>query len=192
MTSEDCLLRVDQANCRINRRAQLRVTHFSLRQGEHWCLFGGNGTGKTLLANLIAGKRIESGSYVTYREEMDPGRDIVMVSFEEQQRLWQRDNRLDMSEYSDRAEDIGTTVSKLLLSGLTADADLPNAYQSVVEHLDLGMFLDKGIRFLSSGQIRRALIGRALIAAVGDTRKLVVFDDPLESIDKGSRQRIIE
>ena len=41
-----------------------------------------------------------------------------MVSFEEQQRLWQRDNRLDMSEYSDRAEDPGTTVMQLLRSAL--------------------------------------------------------------------------
>ena len=58
MTFEDCLLRVDHASCRINRQSQLRVSHFSVRQGEHWCLFGGNGSGKTLLANLIAGKRL--------------------------------------------------------------------------------------------------------------------------------------
>ena len=94
MTFEDYLLRVDHASCRINRQSQLRVTHFSVRQGEHWCLLGGNGSGKTLLANLIAGKRLESGSYVTYREGLEPGRDIVLVSFEEQQRLWQRHARL--------------------------------------------------------------------------------------------------
>ena len=71
MSSQDCLLRVDHASCRINRQSQLRVTDFSLRQGEHWCLLGGNGAGKTLLANLIAGKRLESGNYVTYREGLD-------------------------------------------------------------------------------------------------------------------------
>ena len=192
MSSQDCLLRVDHASCRINRQSQLRVTDFSLRQGEHWCLFGGNGAGKTLLANLIAGKRLESGKYVTYREGLDPGRDIVMVSFEEQQRLWQRDNRLDMSEYSDRAKDPGTTVMQLLRSGLASDDGLSDAYESIVDQLDLKKLLYQGIRFLSSGQIRRALIGRALIAAVGDARKLIVLDDPLESIDNASRQRIID
>ena len=192
MTSEDCLLRIDQASCRINRHSHLRVSHFSLRQGEHWCIFGSNGSGKTLLASLIAGKRPESGSYVTYREELKPRRDIVMVSFEEQQRLWQRDNRLDISEYSDRAEDPGTTVHQLLQSGLAAGAALPDAHESIVEQLDLGKLLHSGIRFLSSGQIRRALIGRALIAAVGETLKLVVLDDPLESIDRESRQQIID
>ncbi|MEE3086696.1 MAG: ATP-binding cassette domain-containing protein, partial [Pseudomonadota bacterium] len=189
MSSQDCLLRVDHASCRINRQSQLRVTDFSLRQGEHWCLFGGNGAGKTLLANLIAGKRLESGKYVTYREGLDSGRDIVMVSFEEQQRLWQRDNRLDMSEYSDRAKDPGTTVMQLLRSGLASDDGLSDAYESIVDQLDLKKLLYQGIRFLSSGQIRRALIGRALIAAVGDARKLIVLDDPLESIDNASRQR---
>ena len=147
MTSEDCLLRVDHASCRINRQSQLRVSHFSVRQGEHWCLFGGNGSGKTLLANLIAGKRLESGSYVTYREGLEPGRDIVLVSFEEQQRLWQRDNRLDMSEYSDRAEDPGTTVSQLLRSGLAAGDGLSDAYDSIVEQLDLDKLLLKGSGF---------------------------------------------
>ncbi|MCH8175477.1 MAG: ATP-binding cassette domain-containing protein, partial [Proteobacteria bacterium] len=93
------LLIVKQALCRIGRRAVLKIDRFEVASGEHWCLFGPNGAGKTLLANLISGKRVESGSYVRYRGGFDPALDIHVVSFEEQQRLWQRDNRLDISEY---------------------------------------------------------------------------------------------
>lgn len=184
------LLQVTDALCRVNRQALLRVPDFSISPGEHWCLFGRNGAGKSVLAALLAGNRVESGSYVTYREGFEPARDILLVSFEEQQRLWQRDNRLDMSEYSDRAQDHGTLVRELLLSGLDAGAAVPPETEMIVEQLVLQRLLEKGIRFLSSGQIRRAMIARALVAAVGKPNKLVVLDDPLESIDKDSRQRI--
>jgi molybdate transport system ATP-binding protein len=184
------LLQVSDALCRINRQALLRVPQFSIKPGEHWCLFGRNGAGKSVLAALLAGKRVESGSYVAYRDGFEPARDILLVSFEEQQRLWQRDDRLDMSEYSDRAQDSGTLVRELLHSGLEADAEVPPETEMIIEQLALQPLLEKGIRFLSSGQIRRALIARALVAAVGKPNKLVVLDDPLESIDKDSRQRI--
>ena len=189
--SSQPLIQVSNALCRVNRHALLRVASLSIHPGEHWCLFGRNGSGKSVLAALIAAKRVESGTYVSYRKEFDPARDILMVSFEEQQRLWARDNRLDMSEYSDRAEDRGTLVRELLYSGLAAGADAPGQADHIIEQLALQALLDKGIRFLSSGQIRRALIGRALIAGAGNPDKLVVLDDPLESIDKDSRQRII-
>ena len=58
---------VKQALCRIGRHAVLKIDHFEVASGEHWCLFGSNGAGKTLLANLISGKRVESGSYVCYQ-----------------------------------------------------------------------------------------------------------------------------
>ncbi len=185
------LIAVENALCRIGRRAVMRISEFSVNQGEHWCLFGPNGAGKSVLAGLLAGKRTETGSYVQYTEGFDPARDCQFVSFEEQQRLWQQDNRLDMSEYSERAEDKGTLVEVLIRSGREAANDDETVFLQLVAQLNLQEILQKGIRFLSSGQIRRALIARALYAASGDKHKLVIFDDPLEAIDKDSRQRII-
>jgi molybdate transport system ATP-binding protein len=92
------LVTVNNALCRIDRNKLLQVRRFEVAQGEHWCIFGGNGSGKSVLARLIAGDRVESNNYVSYRDGFDPRQDIFVVSFEEQQRLWQRDNRLDISE----------------------------------------------------------------------------------------------
>lgn len=188
MTSST-LLRIDNALCRVNRQAVLKIEKFEIGSGQHWCLFGPNGAGKSLLAALLAGKRRESGSYVQYTDDFEPGRDCLTVSFEEQQRLWQQDNRLDMSEYSERVEDRGTVVADLILSARTAAAN-PELHDDLVTQLQLQGLLHKGIRFLSSGQIRKVLIARALYAAVGDENKLLILDEPLEAIDRDSRQRI--
>ncbi|MCG8415293.1 MAG: ATP-binding cassette domain-containing protein [Pseudomonadales bacterium] len=185
------LVRVENALCRIGRRAVMRISEFTINEGEHWCLFGPNGAGKSVLASLIAGQRTETGSYVRYAEGFDPTRDCLFVSFEEQQRLWQQDNRLDMSEYSERAEDKGTVVDVLIRSGRAGTSEDETLFLKLVAQLNLQEILQKGIRFLSSGQIRRVLIARALYAATGGTHKLVILDDPLEAIDKDSRQRII-
>lgn len=181
------LLRVSNAVCRVNRKAVLEVADFTIRAGEHWCLFGANGSGKTQFASLLSGQRRESGSYVQYGDEtcdFDPLRDCLFVSFEEQQKLWARDNRLDMSEYDARAEDRGTLVSSLIASARPNDARDDSLLKALVEKLQLEDLVEKGIRFLSSGQLRKVLIARALYGATVGVPKLVVLDDPMESIDR--------
>ena len=108
------LVSIDNAQCRITRQALLVIEHFAIEPGQHWCLFGPNGCGKTLLANLLAGKRLESSSYVSYGPNFDPVLDLHIVSFEEQQRLWARDNRFDISDFSGDAQDKGTVVEDLI------------------------------------------------------------------------------
>ncbi len=186
------LISVKAALCRVGRRAVLKIDRFELANGEHWCLFGPNGAGKTLLANLLSGNRIESGNYVCYQPGFDPALDIYQVSFEEQQRLWQRDNRLDISEYSDKAEDAGTVVLQLITAARAQQEQDPGLLDELLSQLDLNSLLDKGIRFLSSGQIRKVLIARALYAKRAGVCKLLIFDDPLESIDKDSQTRIAQ
>ena len=110
------LLRVNDAICRLGLHKVLHIDELVVEQGQHWCFFGPNGAGKSVLASLLASKRIESGKYVQYAEGFQPSRDIHIVSFEEQQKLWQRDNRLDVSEYSADAEDSGTLVWELIQS----------------------------------------------------------------------------
>lgn len=184
------LIVVNNALCRIGRHLVLRIDRFEIGEGQHWCVFGLNGSGKSLLANLIAGKRVESGKYVSYADHFDPSRDIHIVSFEEQQRLWQRDNRLDISEYSDNAQDKGTLVEQLIRITRSSEHQDDALFGELIEQLDLNSVVDQGIRFLSSGQIRRVLIARALYAHRRAVTKLLILDDPLESIDKDSQQRI--
>ena len=184
------LIQVNNAMCRVGRHKVLSIESFRIEQGQHWCLFGPNGAGKTLLSNLIAAKRNESGKYVTYCSNFLPVRDIHIVSFEEQQKLWQKDNRLDISEYSEDAHDAGTQVVELIRSTRASGHQDSELLKQLSIDLDISHLHTKGIRFLSSGQIRKVLIARALYALNPKSPQLVIFDDQLESIDGDSQDRI--
>ncbi|MDD9889631.1 MAG: ATP-binding cassette domain-containing protein, partial [Gammaproteobacteria bacterium] len=184
------LVAIENALCRIGRHQVMRIQEYRIEQGQHWCLFGPNGSGKSLLANLVAGKRIESGKYVRYAEGFDVRRDLHIVSFEEQQKLWRRDNRLDISEYSEDAQDAGTLVDELIRSARGAAHHDQVLLDQLITELDIGQIANKGIRFLSSGQIRKVLIARALYAYHPKSAQLLILDDPLESIDIDSQERI--
>ncbi|MDO9319876.1 MAG: ATP-binding cassette domain-containing protein [Gammaproteobacteria bacterium] len=158
---------------RISSRRTLRVDDFALALGQHWCVFGGNGAGKSLLAKLLCGTLVS-------------GQDLQVVSFEEQQQLWALDNRHDISEYNDTALDQGTTVASLILGETIPDADGLARYAALLVALDLQTLQQRGIRYLSSGQVRKALLARALYRRP----RLLLLDDPLESVDRDSRQRI--
>ena len=170
----------------------LEIDRFEVKTGEHWCVYGPNGAGKSLLTALIAGRRPETGSYVTYAAGFDPARDILLVSFEEQQRLWRRDERLDISDYSEDAQDQGTLVADLIRAALPAREQDEKRLEALSANLDLTALLAKGIRFLSSGQIRRVLIARALYGQHGIRPRLLIFDEPLEAVDRDSRALIAE
>ena len=184
------LITINNALCRVGRHKSLKVEKLEIKQGEHWCFFGPNGSGKSLLANLLAGRRIESGNYVHYSNGFEPRRDLHIVSFEEQQRLWERDNRLDISDYTDSATDKGTSVLDLIKDSRPVKDEDQSLFDDLTEQLCLGPYLDKGIRFLSSGQVRRVLIARALYAFQPSSAQILVLDDPLESIDIGSQRTI--
>jgi len=184
------LLKITDAHCRITTKAILEIPHFEVQTGEHWCVFGPNGAGKSSLGRLLAGQMRESGTYVRYAAGFDPARDIHLVSFEEQQRLWQRDDRFDISEYSDRAQDQGTQVEQLIRSSRAAQHQDEALLETLLAELALEPNREQGIRFLSSGQMRKAMLARALYAYREESPQLIVLDDPLESIDKESRERI--
>ncbi|MEX0964440.1 MAG: ATP-binding cassette domain-containing protein [Pseudohongiellaceae bacterium] len=184
------LVSIDNAQCRISAQVLLTIEHFAIEQGQHWCVLGRNGSGKTLLANLLAGKRLESNSYVSYGPQFDPVHDLHTVSFEEQQRLWERDNRLDISQYSGDAQDTGTLVEDFVRASRSRVDQDQGFFGDLTGQLGLSTVLTKGIRFLSSGQVRKVLIARALYAYRDGLPQLLILDDPLESIDRESRQQI--
>lgn len=178
------LLRIRNAVCRVGSRRVLRVDDFAIDAGQHWCVFGGNGSGKSLLAQLVCGELVIGQGHVQYAAAFSVEHDVLAVSFEEQQKLWALDNRHDISEYSDTALDQGTTVSSLILG----DAAPDSRYESLLDALDLRALQMRGIRYLSSGQVRKALIARALFRRP----RLLILDDPLESVDRDSQRRITD
>jgi len=174
--------------CRLGRRTVLEVPELQLKPGEHWCFLGANGSGKSTLANLINGKRHESGSYVSYAADLNPAQDIVEVSFSAQQHLLELDARHDISEFSATVSDNGTCVAVCVKKMRRADD--PEFFAELCAALDLEQLLGKGIRYLSSGQLRRVMIARALYAQEQGIAKVLILDEPVESLDRATSASI--
>jgi molybdate transport system ATP-binding protein len=159
---------ISDARVPVNRRKTLSIERFAIRPGEHWCVLGGNGSGKTSLVKLLRGELVRGRQHVAYAEHFDPATDLDTVSFEEQQRLWSLDDRHDISEYSVEAQDQGTTVARLISPPANpAVLQLPQV-QEMLSALQLSELLERGIRYLSSGQVRKAMIARARRSPGGD------------------------
>jgi len=178
------LVAVSDVRLRINRRKVLTVDEFKIHRGEHWCVLGGNGAGKSLLAQLIRGQLPRARQHLRYSPGFDPKTDMDVVSFEEQQQLWARDNRHDISEFSSAASDPGTTVRQLICRNNGPGLLAGEPAREILAVLQIDSLLESGIRYLSSGQIRKAMLARALLGHAAPPGRLLVLDDPLEAIDR--------
>lgn len=178
--SSEPLLKVSQLVCRISAKTVLRVDELVIRPGEHWLVYGQNGAGKSLLSDYLLGK-LPLGRHRLWQHPALHGR-IVSVSFDVQRRLAQAEQRHDISEYSASAHDEGTRVVDLL--GL--HGAVPDHLQRALQVLGVMALLDRGIRYLSSGQFRRVMLASALC----QDPLLLILDSPLDSIDAASAAAI--
>lgn len=157
----------------------LRQLNWTVKAGQHWALVGPNGAGKTSIARILSGEETHySGDY-----ERSSGLDtqgIAYVCFEQAQALCARDRKLDDGEFRADASDPGTRVEDAILAGRSPDA----RFHDWVERLNIGHILKRGLRFISTGEMRKTLLVRALLSDPA----LLILDSPLDGLDQASQE----
>ena len=121
-------------------------------------------------------------------------------SLEVAARLIQEERENDESEYVEGGVDIGRTGRKFLAEVLTpgdvcapTDVNTPSVADKLegfpeVKLCGLENFLDTGLKYMSTGQIRRTLLARALLSG----KKLLILSDPFAGLDAESRTILID
>jgi molybdate transport system ATP-binding protein len=144
-------------------------------------IFGPSGSGKTSVLNVIAGllrpqhgRVVVDGAVLTDTEAgifAPPHRRRIGYVFQES-RLFPN-----------------LSVKGNLLYGrlFTARRDRYGLVDEVVELLDLGGLLRRGVQALSGGEKQRVAIGRALLASP----RLLLLDEPLSSLDEKRKQEVM-
>lgn len=160
----------------------LRIESWTWRRNEHWAIVGGNGAGKTTLARLLRDDLRPQRGSIALAPNIEPGRDILYVSFDLQRELIAYDNRYDDSDEREDAHDVGTTVRQAILQGSPADA----RFEELVAAFGLNAILHRGIRFVSTGEGRKTLLARALLAKP----KILILDNPLEGLDRNMQREL--
>jgi ABC-type molybdenum transport system ATPase subunit/photorepair protein PhrA len=177
------LVRLSKVHLFVDYRSVLRNLDWQLRRGEHWAVYGANGAGKSSFLKLLYGDlspalggRIERAGFPKGTSIDDWKRQVGYVSPELQ------------SDYA-----INVSVLDLVASGRYASIGLVNepttqdrrAAKSWLRFFGLLSVAERRPHELSYGQMRRALIARAMAA---DAR-ILLLDEPLTGLDP--RQRAI-
>ncbi|MGC9336266.1 MAG: ATP-binding cassette domain-containing protein [Anaerolineae bacterium] len=157
-------------------------TSWQIREGEHWVILGPNGSGKSTLARAVRGDVAHvRGTITRHGPEAAPER-IGYLSFELQEELFQRAERLaDSLSFSGRSGP-SLTVAQLLGN----DVARQQAARGLIGALGADGLMDRGIRSLSNGEMRKVLIIRALLRRP----KILILDEPFAGLDIASRKTV--
>lgn len=161
------------------------------RPGERWLVTGPNGGGKAALAGYFA-RELEAMPEADGLLSDPYVGSTRVVSLEKAASLIEEERKLDDSDYTEGGVDPGRSPRTLILSSLPGEdrANYPDGARlethPAVEFTGIATTLDRGLKYLSTGELRRVLLCQALAAKA----TLIVLDDPLDGLDADSRARV--
>jgi ABC-type polysaccharide/polyol phosphate transport system ATPase subunit len=146
----------------------LRDVSFSVRPGEGVALLGGNGAGKSTMLSLVAGLAQPDVGTIEVN-----GRVVALLE-------------LGSGFHPDLtgAENIKTNAALL---GYT-EAQLRDAFESIIEFAEIGEFIDEPLRSYSSGMVLRV----AFSVAVHVEAEVMIVDEVLAVGDKSFQQKCFD
>jgi len=156
--------------------------HWTVRLGENWAVLGANGAGKSSLAAALAGEAATSGDIEYGFGGNDPCARVASVSFSLHRAFLAQGDGYYQSRWYPGEEDATLTARRILLGGRRGAAAHRHV-ESVARTMGIGRMLDRQALHLSTGEMRRLLIARALLIHP----ELLVLDEPFIGLDVGVR-----
>jgi molybdate transport system ATP-binding protein len=188
------IITLDAITVRLRDKTYLRNTSWQINSGENWAVLGPNGAGKTTLArSLFGGVPVVGGRIIHHQHDPSgaPVWDVIgYVSPEQHRQIVERENlQLDSRDFSGNIDEI-TTVEDIILgraySQEPGNDDNRNRLGKVARRLQLQSVLNRNILSISSGEMIKTLIARALMK---DPR-LLILDEPFDGLDRQSRRAL--
>jgi len=160
---------------------------------QSWVITGENGSGKSAIAQALAGGLAvasRNASKGAGTQLPDPA-SVALISFERQRDVVFDERYHDDGDFMEGGIDPGTSALDFILarkrgSAATAvDLAAPPAarLRELVQHLGIESVLQRGLKYLSTGEIRKVLLCRELLREPA----WLVFDEPYEGLDSATR-----
>ncbi len=185
------LIELHHVDVALNGKTVLRDLSWCLRSGEQWAVLGPNGSGKSTFLKLIRGE---------LRPQPGSGRCIYRIDGMEQSTAISVKERISVvsPELQDRylQEEWRLTGWQVVCSGFRNGDyvyEAVNARQKrfaaqIIDLLGIGSLLRRNVQQLSSGELRKVLIARALVGKPA----VLALDEACDGLDVISRREMIE
>jgi molybdate transport system ATP-binding protein len=177
------LVSLNQASLRVRDRILLEGITWELRRGEHWAVIGPNGAGKSTLVRALTGDVSVVRGEIYPPEPLCLRQQAACLSFEQQSMLIAREDRQDEFRYFSGQLDGGSRVGDLIQPAQPGAKGRP---WDILERIQIAPLLDRRIRELSSGEMRRFQIALAL----STSPRLLILDEPYEGLDPAYRTEL--
>lgn len=155
----------------------LSGTNLSIKKGEHFCILGGNGSGKTTTLKILAGllkpyrgKVIIDNNKMTKKTTADFNRLGVAMLPQNPESVFLKSRVID--DYTELCKIKG--IEKL---------DYEYKINSVAEKLGIKDLLENHPYDLSGGEIQKCALGKVLISKP----KILLLDEPTKGVDAYSK-----
>ncbi len=151
---------------------------FTVQDGETVCLLGASGSGKTTLLRIIAGLETPEGGRVLW-----DGADLASIP------AHQRNFGLVFQDYALFPH---LTVAENVAFGLKMQnmpqSEIELRVTASLEQFNMGGFGHRSVTALSGGEQQRVALARAL----APRPRLLMFDEPLGSLDRALKDYLLE
>lgn len=156
--------------------------NWTINKGEHWGVIGANGSGKSLLIDILAGKySLKSGQINCFDakgNDSPVSESVKVVAFTDIYSLANLKN-----SYYQQRWNIGDEQNVPLVKDIFSieDSDWLNL---LIDSFSIHDLLDKAINLLSSGELRKCLIVSSLL----NRPRILILDNPFIGLDISSRK----
>ena len=180
-------------HCSVKGRNAVIMQDFSwqFEDGQTWLVIGPNGGGKDAFLSALSGEyAIVPQTDGFYRNAY--AESTTAVSLEAAARLIQEERSRDESEYIEGGVDHGRSgrafICEVMGGPSKPHTPLPEFAARIetmpqVKLCGVEKILDRGLKYMSTGEIRRTLLCRALLSG----KRLLLLSDPFAGLDAESR-----
>lgn len=193
------LINIKNSRIENSREVVVPCLSWEMKSGEAWLVIGPNGGGKADFLNALSAqnslKICQNNAESVYENVFSDS--VEIVSLERAAHLIQEERENDESDYVEGGVDIGRTgrvfIAESLYGPVKKNMPLPQEIKRLealpeIKLCGIEKILDRGLKYMSTGEIRRTLLARALVSK----KKLLILSDPFAGLDIQSRTILLD